>query len=111
MSKPQIKALSADELRQALVEMGEKPFRAGPILKWLHTPVVSFDEMTDQSKALRARLAERFELTVPGLVRRQQSKVDGTVKYLWQMREGDLVESVLMRYEHGNTVCVSTQVG
>ncbi len=111
MSKTEIKCLSVDELKQALVEMGEKPFRAKPIFKWLHTPVSSFDEMTDQSKALRERLAERFELTVPHVERKQQSKIDGTIKYLWRMREGDCVESVLMRYEHGNTICVSTQVG
>ena len=67
--------------------------------------------MSDLSKDLRARLSERFELTVPHAERKQISKVDGTVKYLWRMRGGDCVESVLMRYKHGNTVCVSTQVG
>lgn len=112
MSEPiQIKCLSLEELRTALSEMGEKPFRAGQIFKWLHTPVTSFDEMSDLSKDLRARLGERFELTVPHAERKQISKVDGTVKYLWRMRSGDCVESVLMRYKHGNTVCVSTQVG
>ena len=112
MSEPiQIKCLSLEELRTALSEMGEKPFRAGQIFKWLHTPVTSFDEMSDLSKDLRARLSERFELTVPHAERKQISKVDGTVKYLWRMRGGDCVESVLMRYKHGNTVCVSTQVG
>ena len=112
MSEPiQIKCLSLEELRTALTEMGEKPFRAGQIFKWLHTPVTSFDEMSDLSKDLRARLSERFELTVPHAERKQISKVDGTVKYLWRMRGGDCVESVLMRYKHGNTVCVSTQVG
>lgn len=110
-AKTEIKCLSVDELKQALIEMGEKPFRAKPIFKWLHTPVTSFEEMTDQSKALRERLAERFELTVPHIERKQQSKLDGTIKYLWCMRGGDCVESVLMRYEHGNTICVSTQVG
>ena len=110
-TKPEIKSLDLDELRTALTEMGEKPFRAKQIFKWLHTPVESFDEMSDLSKNLRMRLNERFALTVPHVERKQTSKIDGTVKYLWRMRGGDCVESVLMRYEHGNTVCVSTQVG
>ena len=91
--------------------MGEKPFRAGQIFKWLHEGVQSFDEMSNLSKELRARLAENFILTVPEVGRKQVSRVDGTVKYLWRMRDGDCVESVLMHYEHGVSVCVSTQVG
>ena len=91
--------------------MGEKPFRAGQIFKWLHEGVQSFDEMSNLSKELRARLAENFILTVPEVARKQVSRVDGTVKYLWRMRDGDCVESVLMHYEHGVSVCVSTQVG
>lgn len=107
----EIKTLTIAELKAALTDMGEKPFRAGQIFKWLHQPVESFDEMTDLSKDLRAKLAQRFILTVPVIERKQVSKVDGTVKYLWRMQGGDCVESVLMRYKHGNTVCVSTQVG
>lgn len=110
-SKIEIKSLTIDELKKQLVELGEKPFRAKQIFKWLHQPVRSFEEMTDLSKGLRAKLAERYLLTVPRAVREQVSKVDGTHKYLWQLHDGDCVESVLMRYEHGNTVCVSTQVG
>lgn len=110
-SKIEIKSLSIDELKGQLVEMGEKPFRAKQIFKWLHQPVRSFEEMTDLSKELRAKLAGRYLLTVPRAVREQVSRVDGTHKYLWQLHDGDCVESVLMRYEHGNTVCVSTQVG
>ena len=98
-------------MKTELTEMGEKPFRAKQIFKWLHLPVSSFDEMTDLSKDLRVKLSERYMLTVPKVVREQVSKVDGTHKYLWQLHDGDCVESVLMRYEHGNTVCVSTQVG
>ncbi|MCF2670134.1 MAG: 23S rRNA (adenine(2503)-C(2))-methyltransferase RlmN [Butyricicoccus sp.] len=109
--KKEIKCLSIEELKAELLEMGEKPFRAGQIFKWLHEPVESFDEMSNLSKDLRARLAERFVLTVPVCERKQVSKVDGTRKYLWRMQGGDCVESVLMKYEHGNTVCVSTQVG
>ena len=107
----EIKSLTIDELKAALKEMGEKPFRAGQIFKWLHEGVSSFDEMSNLSKGLRARLAENFILTVPEVARKQVSKVDGTVKYLWRLRDGDCVESVLMHYEHGVSVCVSTQVG
>ena len=107
----EIKSLTIQELKAALAEMGEKPFRAGQIFKWLHGGVESFEEMSNLSKDLRARLAERFVLTVPQVARKQVSKVDGTVKYLWRLRDGDCVESVLMHYEHGVSVCVSTQVG
>ncbi|MDY3618106.1 23S rRNA (adenine(2503)-C(2))-methyltransferase RlmN [Agathobaculum sp.] len=107
----EIKNLTMEELKTALSELGEKPFRAGQIFKWLHTPVQSFEEMSNLSKALRERLREHFVLTVPEMARKQVSAVDGTVKYLWRMQGGDCVESVLMHYEHGNTACVSTQVG
>lgn len=107
----QIKCLSIDEIKSALEDMGEKPFHACQIFKWLHQGVETFDEMTDISKKLRERLQRRFLLTVPQIVRKQVSKIDGTIKYLWRMQEEDCVESVLMRYRHGNTVCVSTQVG
>ena len=107
----EIKSLSIDELKSVLKEMGEKPFRAGQIFKWLHEGVESFEEMSNLSKDLRARLAENFLLTVPEVARKQVSRVDGTVKYLWRLRDGNCVESVLMHYEHGVSVCVSTQVG
>ena len=107
----EIKSLSIEELKAALKEMGEKPFRAGQIFKWLHEGVESFEEMSNLSKDLRARLAENFLLTVPEVARKQVSRVDGTVKYLWRLRDGNCVESVLMHYEHGVSVCVSTQVG
>lgn len=100
----EIKCLTIDELKSALKDMGEKPFRAGQIFKWLHEGVQSFDEMSNLSKELRARLAENFILTVPEVARKQVSRVDGTVKYLWRMRDGDCVESVLMHYEHGVSV-------
>ena len=85
----EIKCLTIDELKSALKDMGEKPFRAGQIFKWLHEGVQSFDEMSNLSKELRARLAENFILTVPEVARKQVSRVDGTVKYLWRMRDGD----------------------
>ncbi|MCI9483267.1 MAG: 23S rRNA (adenine(2503)-C(2))-methyltransferase RlmN [Clostridiaceae bacterium] len=107
----EIKCFTIEELRGELEAIGEKPFRAGQVFQWLHQPVRSFAEMTNLSKALRAKLQERYLLTVPTVERKQVSAVDGTVKYLWQLHDGDCVESVLMRYRHGNTVCVSTQVG
>lgn len=107
----EIKNLTIDELKDELRAMGEKPFRAGQIFKWLHEGVRSFDQMSNLSKELRAALAARYVLTVPEVARKQVSRIDGTVKYLWRMRDGDCVESVLMHYEHGNTACVSTQVG
>lgn len=107
----EIKALEFSDLKNALTALGEKSFRAGQIFKWLHQGVESFDEMTDLSKTLRQKLGENFVLTVPKIVQRQVSKLDGTMKYLWEMEGGDCVESVLMHYKHGNTACVSTQVG
>ena len=107
----EIKSLTIDELKTALKEMGEKPFRAGQIFKWLHEGVESFEEMSNLSKDLRARLAENFLMTVPEVARKQVSRVDGTVKYLWRLRDGNCVESVLMQYHHGNTICISSEVG
>lgn len=107
----EIKCLTIEELRGELTALGEKPFRAGQIFKWLHQPVSSYEEMSNIAKPLRAALSERFLLTVPVIERKQVSAVDGTIKYLWRLHDGECVESVLMRYHHGNTVCVSTQVG
>lgn len=107
----EIKNLTIEELKEALSAMGEKPFRAGQIFKWLQEGAESFEEMSNLSKDLRQKLLETFELTVPTVRRKQVSQIDGTIKYLWEVKDGDLVESVLMRYEHGNTACVSTQVG
>ena len=104
----EIKSLTIEELKAALADMGEKPFRAGQIFQWLHEGVTSFEEMSNLSKDLRQRLSERFILTVPDIARKQVSRVDGTVKYLWRLRDGSCVESVLMHYEHGVSVCVST---
>ncbi len=111
LSKVDIKSLLPDELESELEKMGEPRFRAKQIFKWLSQPIRSFDGMTNISKDLRARLNERFYLTCPEIERKQVSELDGTVKYLWRLRDGNFVESVVMRYEHGNTVCVSCEVG
>lgn len=107
----EIKSLTLEELKDALASLGEKPFRAEQIFRWLHQGVASYDEMTNISKPLREKLAENFALTVPHIAQKQVSQVDGTIKYLFEVEQGDLVEAVLMRYQHGNTACVSSQVG
>ena len=109
--KLDIKSLLPEELKRQLVEMGEKPFRTKQIFTWLHRGVTSFDQMTDLSKALREKLDARYYITVPVVERKQQSQEDGTIKYLWRLRDGNCVETVLMRYHHDNTVCISSQVG
>lgn len=99
------------ELRGEFAELGEPAFRAGQVYSWMHRGARSFEEMTNLSKALRAKLAERYTLTAPTAVRKLVSKKDGTIKYLWRLSDGNCVESVLMQYHHGNTVCISSEVG
>ena len=106
-----IKSLSRQELRDTLKAMGQPAFREKQIFTWLHRGVTSFEEMTNLSKALRQELDERFYITVPEAVRRQVSRQDGTRKYLWKLRDGNCVESVLMQHHHGNTICISSEVG
>ena len=106
-----IKAMTLTELTAALKEMGEPAFRAKQVYTWLHKGVRSYDEMSNISKTLRAKLAESYPFTPPQVVRKQESKLDGTIKYLWQLSDGNCVETVLMRYHYGNTVCISTEVG
>lgn len=106
-----IKSLDLQEITQLLREMGEPSFRGKQVFTWLHRGVTSFEEMSDLSKPLRQKLAERCYITVPTVERKQVSKHDGTVKYLWRLRDGNCIETVLMRYHHGNTVCISSQVG
>ena len=107
----EIKTLNFSELETALTELGQPPFRARQVFTWLHRGVRSFEEMTDLPKSLRETLARNYLLTAPVAVRRQESQLDGTIKYLWQLHDGSCVETVLMRYHHGNTVCISSEVG
>ncbi len=109
--KQDIKSMTLEELAEALSALGEPSFRAKQVYTWLHHGVVDFAEMTNLSKALRQRLSEAFEITAPVVVRKQISALDGTIKYLWRLRDGNCVETVLMRYHHGNTVCISSEVG
>ena len=106
-----IRSMTPEELAAELREMGEPAFRSRQIFAWLHRGAGSFEEMSDISKSLREKLGERYELSAPGVARKQVSQADGTVKYLWELRDGNCIETVLMRYHHGNTVCISSQVG
>ena len=112
MEKTDIKSLSFEELNNEIKDLGEKSFRAKQIYDWLHVKLVrSFDEMTNLSQNFRNKLKERYSLTALEIVRVQESKIDGTRKYLFKLADGNLIESVWMIYKHGNSVCVSSQVG
>lgn len=106
-----LKSMSREEMDEYFKELGQPNFRAGQVFRWLHQGVESFDEMTNLPRALRERLKGSCALDVPSVERKQVSKLDGTIKYLWRLGDGNCVETVLMRYKHGNTVCVSSQVG
>ncbi|MBQ1281933.1 MAG: 23S rRNA (adenine(2503)-C(2))-methyltransferase RlmN [Oscillospiraceae bacterium] len=109
--KQDIKSMSLSEMQALFQELGEPAFRAKQVFVWLHRGVRAFDEMSNLSKALREKLNENYYITAPKVVRRQQSQKDGTIKYLWELRDGNCVETVVMRYKHGNTVCISSEVG
>ena len=107
-----IKSYNLKELKEEIQQLGEKPFRAGQIYKWLHVDKVeTFDEMTNISKDLRQKLSDEFEIRTLEPVKVLISKIDGTRKYLFRIKGGTIIESVLMRYHHGNSVCISTQSG
>ena len=106
-----IKSMNLAEMSAYFKELGEPAFRARQVFQWLHRGVSSFDEMTNLSKALREKLASACVLCPPRVERKQVSAQDGTIKYLWRLGDGNCIETVLMRYHHGNTVCISSQVG
>ena len=106
-----LKSLTQPELADILKELGQPKFRAKQVYTWLHKGVRSYDEMTNLPKGLRDALAEKYPIHVPKVVRKQESSRDGTIKYLWELADGNCVETVLMRYHYGNTVCISTEVG
>ena len=117
MNKIDISSLTPDELSETLAnvfsERGLKieKFRAKQIFAWLTSGVSSFDEMTNISKNIRTVLSECFYIALPQIEKKLVSKIDGTVKYLFRLHDGECIESVFMRYEHGNTVCISSQAG
>ena len=106
-----LKSMTVPEIGALLKELGQPAFRAKQIYTWLHKGVRSYGEMTNLPKALRDTLADRYPINAPKVVRKQKSQRDGTIKYLWQLSDGNCVETVLMRYNYGNTVCISTEVG
>jgi len=111
MSKRDIKSMLPSELAEYFEATGERTYRAGQVFQWLHHGAKCFEAMTNLPESLRKKLDEEFHITVPELAEKQISKQDGTIKYLWRMLDGSAIESVIMEYTHGNTVCVSTQVG
>ena len=112
IEKVDVKSLNLKELEEFLLSLGEKKFRAKQIYEWMHIHhVTSFDEMTNLSKNLRETLKEKADLIVLEEELVQISKIDGTRKYLFALADGNMIESVLMKYKHGNSVCVSSQVG
>ena len=106
-----LKSMTVPEIAALLKEMGQPAFRAKQIYAWLHKGVRTYDEMTNLPKVLRDTLGENYPINAPKVVRKQESQRDGTIKYLWQLSDGNCVETVLMRYNYGNTVCISTEVG
>ena len=110
--KRDIKSLDFEELTKAVEALGEKKFRAKQLYQWMHEKLAgSFDEMTNLSKSFREKLNEQFDYTCLEIVDRKISAIDGTEKYLFRLSDGNVIESVLMRYHHGNSVCISSQVG
>lgn len=112
MEKTDIKSLSPEELKALAVSLGEKPFRGKQLYEWMHKKLVfDYEEMTSLSKAFREKLQENCRLVSLKPLEVQTSKIDGTQKYLFALDDGNVVESVLMKYKHGNSVCISSQVG
>ena len=107
----QLRSMTIPELAELLKELNQPAFRAKQVFTWLHKGVRSYEEMTNLPKTLRDILAQDYPLYVPQVIRKQESQKDGTIKYLWELSDGNCVETVLMRYHYGNTVCISTEVG
>ncbi len=106
-----IKDYNLEELKKEMIELGEKPFRAEQIFKWIHQEKVkTFEEMTNLSLELRKKLEENYTMCNYKILKKQESK-DGTIKYLFDVLDGNAIETVLMRYHHGNSICVSSQIG
>ncbi len=106
-----LKSMTAEEIGAVLKELGQPAFRAKQVFSWLHKGVASYEEMSNIPQNLRNALAEKYPIYTPQVLRKQESQKDGTVKYLWRLEDGNCVETVLMRYHYGNSVCISTEVG
>lgn len=106
-----IKDYNLEELKQEIIQMGEKPFRAEQIFKWVHEEnVTSFDEMTNVSLELREKLKQNYSMCIFKIIKKQVAS-DGTIKYLFDILDGNAIETVLMKYHHGYSICVSSQIG
>ena len=103
--------MDISELADLMKELNEPSYRAKQIFNWLQQGISSFNEMTDISKGLRQKLSTISYIASANIKKRFESRIDGTVKYLFELYDGELIESVLMKYEHGYTICISTQVG
>ena len=109
--KKDIRSLNLSELKADFEEMGEKSFRAAQVYKWVAAGCENFDDMSNISKPLREKLDEKYFIPTVKIVKKLVSQLDETVKYLYELHDGERIESVLMKYNHGYTVCISTQVG
>ena len=106
-----LKSMTAPEIGAVLKELGQPTFRAKQVFSWLHKGAASYEDMTNIPQGLRNILAEKYPIYTPQVLRKQESQKDGTIKYLWRLEDGNCVETVLMRYHYGNSVCISTEVG
>ncbi len=111
MEKIDIRSLEIEELKDFMEKLGQPKFRAPQLFKWLQSGVEDFDQMTNIPISLREVLKEKCYIANVEIVKRFESRIDGTVKYVYKLFDGEYIESVLMKYEHGYTVCISTQVG
>ena len=112
MEKKDIRSLNFAEVQNEMELLGQKRFRAAQIYQWMHQKLAGdFDEMTNLSADLRERLNEKYSCALPEVVHHLKSSIDGTEKYLFRLSDGNVIESILMRYHHGNSVCISTQAG
>ena len=110
--KKDIKSMTLQQLTEELAGLGEKPFRAKQMYQWMHVKLASgFEEMTNLPRALREECEKRYRFTTLKTAEVQESKLDGTKKFLFELEDGNMVESVWMKYKHGNSVCISSQVG
>ena len=106
-----LKSMTPQELSTWCKEQGQPAFRGKQLFQWFHRGAASLEEMTDLPKAFRERIAANGGVSAPVIERKQVSKQDGTIKYLWRLSDGNCIETVLMGYHHGNSVCISSQVG
>ena len=109
--KIDIKSMLPEELAEYLRSLGQPAYRAKQLFRWFSAGCGSWDEMTNLPRALRQELSEHCTLSAPRVLKKQQSAEDGTIKFLWELHDGNAVETVVMRYHYGNTVCISSQVG